>query len=43
MTMILGLTAGSKLLLTKKNSTFAHDNVVSEWIELAEMLLMWEV
>jgi hypothetical protein len=40
--MILRSTAGSKLLLAKKNSTFAHDDVVSEWIELVETLLMWE-
>jgi hypothetical protein len=43
MAMILRSTAGSKLLLAKKNSTFAHDDVVSEWIELVETLLMWEV
>jgi hypothetical protein len=42
--MILRSTAGSKLLLlAKKNSTFAHDYVLSEWIELVETLLMWEV
>jgi hypothetical protein len=43
MAMILRSTAGSKLLLAKKNSTFAHDHVVSEWIELVETLFMWEV
>jgi hypothetical protein len=43
MATILRSTAGSKLLLAKKNSTFAHDDVVSEWIELVETLLMWEV
>jgi hypothetical protein len=40
---ILRSTAGLKLLLAKKNSTFAYDDVVSEWIELVETLLMWEV
>jgi hypothetical protein len=43
MATILRSTAGWKLLLAKKNSTFAHEDVVSEWIELVEMLLMWEV
>jgi hypothetical protein len=43
MATILRSTARSKLLLAKKNSTFAHDDVLSEWIELVETLLMWEV
>jgi hypothetical protein len=43
MAMILRSTAGSKLLHSKKNSTFAHDDVVSEWIELLETLLMWGI
>jgi hypothetical protein len=43
MATILRSTTGSKLLLAKKNSTFAHDDVLSEWIELVETLLMWEV
>jgi hypothetical protein len=42
-TTILRSTAGSKLFFAKKNSTFAHDDVVSEWIELVEKLHMWEV
>jgi hypothetical protein len=43
MATILRSTAGSKLLLAKRNSAFGYDDVVSEWIELVEMLLMWEV
>jgi hypothetical protein len=41
---VLRSTVGSKLLMSKKNTTFANDkDVIGDWIELVETLLMWEV